>query len=805
MSNEKKKKKKLNAPQKKSSAASRQQPAIQKELMKYTQLKDIKNVKETFMKWCEEDTKMGDLIPTQVLSVYDNKLKDSEVADHMNDIRKIHEGGITKTGQTKEATLSMMVRLACKSGLPQEAMKYFQQIPKEKPTGSTDRITPRFRSIIPLLKAYAVMGDIDRCFSFFESELLQLKRTGVLTEKEAIQWEDSCGILLRCVAASKLTEAEKKSKIETVFAQLFSVVPVLHPNGKQKDVILDVATSCNCIPHPKVRVTNGGVAIFPATDPNPNDNVSLSSSTLQKSELEELQALTEQLALEGVPEVFHQQWFHFKKNLLNSNINYKSIIDAANVGHTAQNVSGGAFSHQQIDAVAASVDNPLIVLREHWLRGTTELEVKKKKKKKLPQLKNKKLKCDDPVEAKPCDNNEEEEEEEEESKYCLAEFTSSQERRPQTRHFSSNRVACVRNYVPGKSQRINYWRKHFATYADLFDLPTKSVPKPLGSRVEKLNLSPSVKNQLMLRTIFPDIANRLQEAENDGVIGETKPPLETDTDRLETERVSRVFDDVRKDVCVDPSLLEKYFRSPTDPPAIILFVRAGCRFAGSLIRSNTTYKRLTLRAFLTRGSDRNDVTYREKVTYSRYKRRMKGNRKVYVHWRSAVFAIVNGRLVTDHGLSGDVKMPELQPDDEMVPRCVTGVYNPEYRCVSRDLRFATMSQQELDACESELPVPKKRFLTPLYEPHRKPLENGSTTWKSKETDLKDSKITLVGDPTISPDDSFYTLVIQVPDTVFDKAPQECDLLRISKSEELTSGLLAYREWFQPPASVADDE
>ena len=385
---------KKKTPQKKT-PASRQQPEIQKQLMKYTQLKELNNLRDTFIKWCGEDIKMGDLIPTQVLSVYDSKFDGSEITQHMDDIRNIHTAGIKKTGQAKEATLSMMVRLSCKAGIPQEALTYFNLIPKEKPTGSTDRVTPRFRSIIPLLKAYAREGDTENCFKFFDSELLQLKRTGMLTEKEAIQWEDSCGILLECISSSKLSVCDKKNQIERVFAQLFSVVPVLHPNGKQKNVILDIASSCECVPHSSVRVTNDGEVIFhDRTDPA-SEKMHLKAATLQRIELEDLLSLTERLALEGVPEVYHQQWYNFKKQLMKSKTKYTNIIDAANVGHTAQNVAGGAFSHQQIDGVAAALESPLVVLREHWLRGTTTLEIKKKKKMRLPQLKQKKPKCDD--------------------------------------------------------------------------------------------------------------------------------------------------------------------------------------------------------------------------------------------------------------------------------------------------------------------------------------------------------------------------------------------------------------------------
>ena len=398
---------------------------------------------------------------------------------------------------------------------------------------------------------------------------------------------------------------------------------------------------------------------------------------------------------------------------------------------------------------------------------------------------------------------EEEEEEEDNTIYdAVADFTSSQTRRQQTRHFSTHRIVCMRLYVPGKSHCIPYWRAAKATYSDLFDLRAKQFPVPtFNCRVEKLNLSPSVKNKLVLRTLFPELTSRLETEKHAGVIGvidKSLIPTATDDEYLETERVSSLFDDPRRDIlCIKPSALEKFFRSPSDPPAVIIFVRSGCRIAGSLIRSGDTYRRCVLRSFLTRGSDENDVTHREKVSYPRSIMRRKGKKKgvLTIHWRSAIFAVVNGRLKSDHGLTGDVKMPELQPENERVPRCITAVYNPEYRSVSRELRYVSMSQQELDEAETEQPIPKKKFLTPLYESHRIPLENGSKDWRKKT--VPTSQRSIRGDPTVAPENSFYTLVINVPNVIFDKSPVEHDndIMKIIKTEGNTSGLMAYQKWF----------
>ncbi|KAJ9442105.1 hypothetical protein DIPPA_07804 [Diplonema papillatum] len=307
-----------------------------------------------------------------------------------------------------EPLLTLMVRAHAAAGDAAKAWEYFGKIPKLPAADAAQRRSvvaagsARVRSVTPMLEACAAAGDSGVAEAIFYKEIdaYRSNASKLLTDSEELQRQEAIVLWAEAVAAdASLSVPAKKRKLDEALRALFAVVPLFKltsvnqvgkvfsvADGKAKDNLKRIFAACGYpTVHDPVAVQSSGCC--PAT------GVNLRPSRLTPGAIRELRELVESLATENNSPEALAEWAAFKAWLAGTERTFLHVIDGANVGHAYQNKAAGEFSHQQIDAVAAACEAPLVVLREHWLRAGTSLAVRKRtgpdaapKRKRLPQL-----------------------------------------------------------------------------------------------------------------------------------------------------------------------------------------------------------------------------------------------------------------------------------------------------------------------------------------------------------------------------------------------------------------------------------
>eukprot|EP01061_Rhynchopus_euleeides_P021635 TRINITY_DN35283_c0_g1_i1.p1 TRINITY_DN35283_c0_g1~~TRINITY_DN35283_c0_g1_i1.p1 ORF type:complete len:637 (+),score=232.46 TRINITY_DN35283_c0_g1_i1:114-1913(+) len=390
----------------------------------------------TFAEWRDDTTvPLRENAVAMTLSGLEKHCKDPGAV--WGDIQNIFQCITTRCGAAapRENHLTLMIRIASSAGKTQEALSYLRamrpdtaaadsagkapsdnppEAQKKKPAkkgsqGSSEkkeRAGPRIRSVMPILTACSKFGDYDTAEKVFAQEVVPLKKEkGQLTEMEALQWQDCCFLRVGAVLASEaLSEEKRREMVNSILKCLFSNVPALKVAGQTSGVnetyereakreVLACLEKVGYAPIPTATVDGG---VCPEAG-----GVRLAARSLSRQHLQELQVLIERLCLDTANEKQKQEWAAFRlwlKEQVEAGKVFRYIIDGANVGHTMQNTADGSFSHQQIDAVADACQDPLIVIREHWLRPDTDLDIFKKKRPKpsLPQIQLDKQEAFDP-------------------------------------------------------------------------------------------------------------------------------------------------------------------------------------------------------------------------------------------------------------------------------------------------------------------------------------------------------------------------------------------------------------------------
>ena len=298
----------------------------------------------------------------------------------------------------RENHFTLMIRLCCNIDSTADAFTYYKAMRASLETCRDEpqpRHGPRIRTFHPILTSCARVGDYATAAQLFQEEVLPMKGGAIMTEMEQVNWQDCCLDYATAVANSELANPEKKQRVDDILHILYSSVGKMKVFGKanandvtyhreaKASVLGILAKAGYTTQHETVAVSMTGLCA--------ETQLQLAPRTLSLEHVAELRDLTERLCLESANDVQKAEWGEFREWLakkVQAKEYFNGIIDAANVGHTAQNNQAGYFSHQQIDAVASACDKPLIVVREHWLKPTTNLRIRKNKykKAKLPQL-----------------------------------------------------------------------------------------------------------------------------------------------------------------------------------------------------------------------------------------------------------------------------------------------------------------------------------------------------------------------------------------------------------------------------------
>ena len=378
------------------SVESREEAAQNKLLIAALRQGDCNEMLRIFQAWKADTTiPLKEQVVGMVLSGVEKHCTD--LTNRWDDVLDLYATLTTRCNldAPKENHTSLMIRLCATAGKTQEAMAFLKQLDKtaavspQKVTKSRERSGPRMRSVMPILNACSRVGDYETAEKVFLAEIAPMHGKGPMTEMESVQWQDCAFARLGAVAAnSTLTVEEKRLKSSEIMTALFDIVPSLKVFGQAnaagatyeraaKKDILNHLGSIGYTPIDSVEISSEGVCSV--------TGVSLRARTLSRNDLEELKSLIELLCLETATEKQRSEWAEFRvwlQRAVERKAVFRHIIDGANVGHALQNNADGCFSHQQIDAVATASSDPLIVIREHWLRPTTNLIIYKTKAKK---------------------------------------------------------------------------------------------------------------------------------------------------------------------------------------------------------------------------------------------------------------------------------------------------------------------------------------------------------------------------------------------------------------------------------------